>query len=87
MLCPVRAELIFFSMATRGNIMTHPNNKANFQNCKPIINFKDVSASLDYYCNKLGFSKVFSWKDGVGFCSYSKLDLGEVQRGRANIMI
>ena len=55
--------------------------------CKPILNVKDVSASLDYYCNKLGFTKVFSWKDGVGFCNYGKLTFAEVQRTGSNIML
>jgi uncharacterized glyoxalase superfamily protein PhnB len=63
------------------------SNKAYFLDCKPIISVKDVSASLDYYCNMLGFTKVFSWKDGVGFCDYGKLDFAEVQRGGANIMM
>ena len=63
------------------------NNKGDFVNCKPIINVRDVSASVDYYCNKLGFAKVFSWKDGVGFCDHGKLDFAEVQRGGANIMM
>ena len=61
--------------------------KDPFLNCKPILNVKDVSASLDYYCNKLGFAKVFSWKDGVGFCDYGKLDFAEVRCGGANIML
>lgn len=68
-------------------MMTELQNKANFLNCKPIINVKDVSASLDYYCNKLGFAKVFSWKDGVGFCDYGKLTFAEIHRGGANIMM
>lgn len=34
--------------------------KPQFWNCRPILNAKDVNASIDYYCNKLGFTKVFS---------------------------
>ncbi len=67
--------------------MTELQNKAYFVECKPILKVKDVSSSLDYYCNKLGFSKVFSWKDGVGFCNIGKLDFAEVKRGSANIML
>ncbi len=78
---------MFFSTAMGENLMMQPNNSTNFLNCKPIINVRNVSASLDYYCNKLGFAKVFSWKDGVGFCDYGKLDFAEVQRGGANIMM
>ena len=47
---------------------------------------KDVNASVDYYCNKLGFTKAFSWTDG-GFCDYGKFTFAEVSRGRANIML
>jgi len=66
--------------------MTELHNKTCFLECKPILKVKDVSASLDYY-NKLGFTKVFSWKDGVGFCNVGKLNFAEVKRGNANIMI
>lgn len=62
-------------------------NKTHFLNCKPILNVKDVAASIDYYCNKLGFNKVFSWKEEVGFCNDGKLTFAEVKRGDANIML
>ncbi len=67
--------------------MSDLQNKIHFLECKPILKVKDVSASLDYYCNKLGFTKVFSWKDGVGFCNVGKLNFAEVKRGSANIML
>ncbi|MGH9876091.1 MAG: VOC family protein [Nitrososphaera sp.] len=66
--------------------MTKLQNKAYFLACKPILNVKDVNASVDYYCNKLGFTKVFSWTDG-GFCDYGKFTFAEVHRGRASIML
>ncbi len=66
--------------------MTDLTNKTRLV-CKPILNVKDVSASIDYYCSKLGFTKVFSWKDGVGFCDNGKLTFAEVQRDGANIML
>ncbi|MEO9362375.1 MAG: VOC family protein [Nitrososphaera sp.] len=61
--------------------------KVHFLNCKPILNVKDVAASLDYYCNRLGFTKIFSWSEEAGFCDYGKLNFAEVQRGSANIMM
>jgi uncharacterized glyoxalase superfamily protein PhnB len=61
--------------------------KEPFLNCKPILRVKDVTASLDYYCSKLGFAKVFAWKDEVGFCDNGKLDFAEVRRGGASIML
>ncbi len=67
--------------------MTELHKKEYFLNCKPILKVKNVSANLDYYCSKLGFTKIFSWKDGVGFCDYGKLDFAEVRRGGASIML
>jgi uncharacterized glyoxalase superfamily protein PhnB len=29
----------------------------------PILNVRNVTASLDYYCNTLGFQDVFHWSD------------------------
>ncbi|MBB6429070.1 glyoxalase superfamily protein [Algisphaera agarilytica] len=41
----------------------------------PILNVKDVEASLDYYVDKLGFTKQWVWGDPIGFASVKR---GEV---------
>ncbi|MEM6333252.1 MAG: ankyrin repeat domain-containing protein [Planctomycetota bacterium] len=46
-----------------------------FSKAVPILNVRDVEASLDYYVDKLGFTKQWIWGDPVGFASVSR---GEV---------
>ncbi|MEM0914542.1 MAG: glyoxalase superfamily protein [Planctomycetota bacterium] len=41
----------------------------------PILNVKNVPASIDYYVDKLGFHEDWAWGDPVGFASVSR---GEV---------
>jgi hypothetical protein len=60
-------------------------DKGQFLAHKPIVNVKDVSANLDY-SNRLNF-KVFSWKDGSGFCDYGKLTSAKFKCGNVNIIM
>jgi hypothetical protein len=61
-------------------------DKGQFLAHKPILNVKDISASIDY-SNGLDFTKVFSWKDGSGFYDYGKLTFAKFKRGNVNIMM
>lgn len=38
----------------------------------PILNVKNVPASIDYYVNKLGFTKNWDWGSPPGFASISR---------------
>jgi uncharacterized glyoxalase superfamily protein PhnB len=71
----------------RASMTELPQKKAHFLDCKPILNVKDVNASIDYYCNKLGFAKAFSWNEQAGFCDHGKFTFAEIRRGEANIML
>ncbi len=46
-----------------------------FTGVTPILNVKDVEASIAYYVDQLGFHKDWDWDDPVGFASVSR---GEV---------
>lgn len=41
--------------------MAARQTKTLFTASHPILNVKDVIASLEYYCGKLGFKQVFVW--------------------------
>jgi hypothetical protein len=61
-------------------------DKGQFLAHKPILNVKDISASIDY-SNGLDFTKVFSWKDRSRSCDYGKLTFAKFKRENVNIMM
>jgi len=56
--------------------MTHTASDAALANqfscITPILNVKDIAASLDYYVNVLGFNKDWDWGEPVSFASVSR---------------
>jgi predicted enzyme related to lactoylglutathione lyase len=50
-----------------------------FESVVPILSVKDFGASMDYYVNKLGFTKTWDWGDPPGF--------GCVTRGKIQIFL
>lgn len=51
----------------------------DFQEVIPILNVKDLSASMDYYVHKLGFEKKWDWGEPP--------DFGCVGRGKVEIFL
>jgi catechol 2,3-dioxygenase-like lactoylglutathione lyase family enzyme len=45
----------------------------------PILNVRDMAASMDYYVNKLGFEKLWDWGEPPNF--------GCVRRGKVQIFL
>lgn len=43
----------------------------------PILAVKDVVASLDFYCNKLGWNKIFDMKDDAGAATFAMVSMRE----------
>lgn len=52
---------------------------SNFQAVTPILNVKNLRASMDYYVEKLGFKKLWDWGDPP--------DFGCVRRGKVEIFL
>jgi uncharacterized glyoxalase superfamily protein PhnB len=48
----------------------------------PILNVKNVAASLDYYCTRLGFEKDFCWPWGQALPTFA-----QVSRGHFSVML
>lgn len=64
------------------------SEKIGFSAAKPILNVNSVKASLDYYCSKLGFDKVFVWNDQGNFNeAEGVLTFAEIQRGNFGLML
>ena len=51
----------------------------DFECVTPILNVKDLHASMDYYVQKLGFEKQWDWGDPP--------DFGCVKRGKVSIFL
>lgn len=51
----------------------------DFEEATPILNVKDIAASIEYYVNKLGFEKKWDWGDPPTFAS--------VGRGKVEIFL
>ena len=51
----------------------------DFEEVTPILNVKDLPASMDYYVQKLGFEKLWDWGDPPTF--------GCVRRGKVEIFL
>jgi catechol 2,3-dioxygenase-like lactoylglutathione lyase family enzyme len=51
----------------------------DFECVVPILNVRNFAASMDYYVNKLGFTKKWDWGDPPGF--------GCVARGKIEIFL
>ena len=58
-----------------------------FASAKPILNVKNVPASLVYYTEVLGFDLAFAWGDDVQFDRPAAPTFAEVCRGPAAIML
>jgi len=58
-----------------------------FKGGHPILNVKNVVASLDYYCNRLGFEKVFSWPPFCAARGQTIPTFAQVSRGRFSVML
>ena len=43
-----------------------------FEEATPILNVKDLAASIEYYVNKLGFKKNWDWGEPPDFASISR---------------
>jgi len=43
-----------------------------FEEATPILNVKDLAASIEYYVNKLGFAKNWDWGEPPDFASISR---------------
>jgi uncharacterized glyoxalase superfamily protein PhnB len=56
-------------------------------NAKPILNVASVPASLDYYCQVLGFTLNFAWADATQFGGGAPPTFAEVGRGGCEIML
>lgn len=52
---------------------------SDFEEAVPILNVKDLGASMDYYVQKLGFEKKWDWGDPP--------DFGCVGRGKVEIFL
>jgi uncharacterized glyoxalase superfamily protein PhnB len=50
-----------------------------FEGVVPILNVRDMAASMDYYVNKLGFEKLWDWGEPPNF--------GCVRRGKVQIFL
>jgi len=46
--------------------------KNSFERLVPILNVKNVPASIEYYVNVLGFKKDWEWEDPATFASVSR---------------
>jgi len=53
-----------------------------FMEGRPILNVKNVAASLDYYCNRLGFEKEFCWPREQALPTFA-----QVTRGHFSVML
>ena len=53
----------------------------------PILNVKDVAASLDYYYTKLGFEKDFSWPPSCEERGQTSPSFAQVSRGHFSVML
>ena len=53
----------------------------------PILNVKNVAVSLDYYCNRLGFEKDFSWPPYCEAREQTHPTFAQVSRGRFSVML
>jgi uncharacterized glyoxalase superfamily protein PhnB len=68
----------------------HPHTAAGsvrFANAKPILCVASVPASLDYYCNVLGFTQGFAWADATQFEGGAPPTFAEVSRGGCALML
>src|SRR5713226_8740896 len=72
----------------------HPNPQPHasgggvtFSSAKPILSVANVPASLDYYCNVLGFTHGFAWADATQFAGGAPPTFAEVSRGACEIML
>jgi catechol 2,3-dioxygenase-like lactoylglutathione lyase family enzyme len=45
---------------------------SKFQATIPILNVKNIAASMDYYVNKLGFEKKWDWGEPVNFGCWTR---------------
>ena len=48
-----------------------------FTGGNPILNVKNVAASLDYYCTTLGFGQVFCWPRGQALPTFAQVSRGD----------
>lgn len=53
----------------------------------PILNVANVAASLDYYCQALGFTQDWCWADPVRFGGGAPPTIAQVHRGRFTLML
>src|SRR5258708_31867885 len=51
-----------------------------FTGGNPILNVKNVAASLTYYCNVLGFEQVFCWPRGQALPTFAQVSRGDFCR-------
>lgn len=58
-----------------------------FTECHPILNVKNVAASLDYYYNKLNFKKDFAWPPYCEAKGQTVPTFAQVSRGKFAVML
>ncbi len=66
--------------------MATSQTKALFTAGHPILNVKNVVASLEYYCGKLGFKHDFVWPPCVGL-EQPNPTFAQVSRGKVTVML
>ena len=64
-----------------------PSGGIRLTNAKPILSVASVPASLDYYCQVLGFTLTFAWADATQFRGGAPPTFAEVARGGCEIML
>jgi uncharacterized glyoxalase superfamily protein PhnB len=67
--------------------METSQKQAVFTGGHPILNVKNVAASLGYYCTKLGFEKDFSWPFSGDTGGETLPTFAQVSRGHFSVML
>jgi catechol 2,3-dioxygenase-like lactoylglutathione lyase family enzyme len=63
-----------------------PTKPVRFECVRPILNVRNVPASLDYYVQKLGFRVAWTWEEPATFAAVQRdgLELFLCQRGQGH---
>ena len=70
-------------------MQTNQNQPVLFTESHPILNVKDVAASLEYYCDTLGYKLKFRWPYQCPDPGAAVVvpEFAEVKRGQSSIML
>ncbi len=69
--------------------MSASESRVLYNECHPILNVRDVAASLKYYCDKLGYEVGFSWPVQCEWSWMPRLEptFAQVNRGKSTVML